>query len=171
MNLYILGKSVYYIFILASIIFPLQAFYKYFPKKGTSQKSLLIAYGCYAVFLFAMFFVSNYVVVSVISFIILPIWVLNNILFLEGTIGFRASLTVIFYIFALLSESFTSTGNNTAAIRDATTVQIMIAKPPERFANTGIYFRATLIAMAIHTATNTWLSSLAFGTTTAINIP
>lgn len=107
MNLYILGKSVYYIFILASIIFPLQAFYKYFPKKGTSQKSLLIAYGCYAVFLFAMFFVSNYVVVSVISFIILPIWILNNILFLEGTIGFRASLTVIFYIFALLSESFT----------------------------------------------------------------
>lgn len=107
MNLYILGKSVYYIFIMASIIFPLQAFYKYFPKKGTSQKSLLIAYGCYAVFLFAMFFVSNYVVVSVISFIILPIWVLNNILFLEGTKGFRASLTVIFYIFALLSESFT----------------------------------------------------------------
>ena len=107
MNLYILGKSVYYIFILVSIIFPLQAFYKYFPKKGTSQKSLIIAYGCYAVFLFAMFFVSNYVVVSVISFIILPIWVLNNILFLEGTKGFRASLTVIFYIFALLSESFT----------------------------------------------------------------
>ena len=107
MNLYILGKSVYYIFVLVSIIFPLQAFYKYFPKKGTSQKNLLIAYGCYAVFLFAMFFVSNYVVVSVISFIILPIWILNNILFLEGTKGFRASLTVIFYIFALLSESFT----------------------------------------------------------------
>ena len=107
MNFYILGKCVYYIFILASIIFPLQAFYKYFPRKGTSQKNLCIAYGCYAVFLFAMFFVSNYVVVSVISFIIFPIWTLNNILFLEGTRGFRASLTVIFYIFALLSESFT----------------------------------------------------------------
>ena len=47
-----------------------------------------------------MFFVSNYVVVSVISFIIFTIWTLNNILFLEGTRGFRASLTVIFYIFA-----------------------------------------------------------------------
>ena len=88
MNFYILGKCVYYIFILASIIFPLQAFYKYFPRKDTSQKNLCIAYGCYAVFLFAMFFVSNYVVVSVISFIIFPIWTLNNILFLEGTRGF-----------------------------------------------------------------------------------
>ena len=77
MNFYILGKCVYYIFILASIIFPLQAFYKYFPRKGTSQKNLCIAYGCYAVFLFAMFFVSNYVVVSVISFIIFPIWTLT----------------------------------------------------------------------------------------------
>ena len=88
MNFYILGKCVYYIFILTSIIFPLQAFYKYFPRKGTSQKNLCIAYGCYAVFLFAIFFVSNYVVVSVISFIIFPIWALNNILFLEGTRGF-----------------------------------------------------------------------------------
>ena len=42
MNFYILGKCVYYIFILASIIFPLQAFYKYFPRKGTSQRTCVL---------------------------------------------------------------------------------------------------------------------------------
>ena len=56
-------------------------------------------------------------------------------------------------------------------LEDAATVQMMIAKPPERFANTGVYFSTVLIAIAIHTAMKTWLSSLAFGTTTAINIP
>lgn len=107
LNIYLLGKIVYYIYIMASLIFPLQTFYKYFPKKGTSQKNLLFAYGCYAVALIAIFFISNYAVVSIASFIILPVWILNNMLFLEGTKGMRFSLTIIFYVFALLSESFT----------------------------------------------------------------
>lgn len=92
---------------MASIIFPLQTFYKYFPKRGTSQKNLFFAYGCYAVGLIAIFYISNYAVVSIASFIILPVWILNNMLFLEGTKGMRFSLTIIFYVFALLSESFT----------------------------------------------------------------
>lgn len=106
-NVYLLGKIVYYIYIMASLIFPLQTFYKYFPKRGTSQKNLFFAYGCYAIVLTAIFFISNYAVVSIASFIILPIWIFNNMLFLEGTKGVRLSLTIIFYIFALLSESFT----------------------------------------------------------------
>lgn len=103
---YIIIHIFYYFLIWTSIIMPLSVFSIAYGKTENRWKAGMLVYGMLT---FAIWGLSKTQLVTMISFALPAIWLLNNMIFLKGTKGFKVSLTFAAYVISICIEAITAT--------------------------------------------------------------
>ena len=103
---YIIIHIFYYFLIWTSIIMPLSVFSIAYGRKENQWKAGMFVYG---ILTLAIWSLTKTQLVTMISFILPVTWLLNNMIFLKGTKGFKISLTFAAYVVSICVEAITAT--------------------------------------------------------------
>lgn len=103
---YIIIHIFYYFLIWTSIIVPLAVFSIAYGRTENRWKVGVIVYG---ILTLAIWGLTKTQLVTIISFILPMIWLLNNMIFLKGTKGFKVSLAFAAYVVSICIEAITAT--------------------------------------------------------------
>lgn len=103
---YIIIHIFYYFLIWTSIIVPLAVFSIVYGQTKNQWKVGTIVYG---ILTLAIWGLTKTQLVTIISFILPVTWLLNNMIFLKGTKGFKVSLAFVAYVVSICIEAITAT--------------------------------------------------------------
>lgn len=103
---YIIIHIFYYFLIWTSIIVPLAVFSIAYGRTENQWKAGAIVYG---ILTLAIWGLTKTQLVTMISFVLPASWLLNNMIFLKGTKGFKVSLAFAAYVISICIEAITAT--------------------------------------------------------------
>lgn len=103
---YIIIHIFYYFLIWTSIIVPLAVFSIAYGRTENQWQAGAIVYG---ILTFAIWGLTKTQLVTMISFVLPASWLLNNMIFLKGTKGFKVSLAFAAYVISICIEAITAT--------------------------------------------------------------